>query len=138
VSSKVFVDDFKGETGLSNFVYGGDAQWLVSTHSGKLYSLSLSNDVAETDAEMMAEIGLRIDYIDYFAVRGSVVAISSFESDLEGVSITSPGSLVVAKMGDTAKQSQSLGAMIMQAIGSQGSALAAATPSIRRPCNVKR
>lgn len=138
VSSRVFVDDFKGEEGLSNFVYGGDSQWLVSTHSGKLYSLSLSNDVAETQMQMMAEIGSRIDYIDYFSVRGSLVAISSFESDHEGASIRSPGSLVVAKMGDSIKQSQSLGAMILQAIGSQGSALAAATPSIRRPCNVKR
>jgi hypothetical protein len=138
VSSQVYVDGFKDEVGLSNFVYGDGSQWLVSTHSGKLFSLGLSNDPAETQIQMLAEIGSRIDYIDYFAARGSVVAISSFESDKEGVNITSPGSLVVAKMGDTVKQSQSVGAMILQAVGSQGSALASATPSIRRPCNVKR
>lgn len=138
VSSQVFVDAFKDEIGLSNFVYGNDSQWLVSAHSGKLFSLGLSNDPAETDIQMLAEIGSRIDRIDYFGIRGSVVAISSFESDVEGVNITSPGSLVVARMGDPVNQGQSYGGIVLQALTSPVSTLAAATPSIRRPCNIKR
>jgi hypothetical protein len=142
ISSQVFVDGFKNEDGLSNFVYGDDSQWLVSTHSGKLFSLSLSNDPADTQIRMLAEIGSRIDYIEYFGTRGSVIAISSFESDEEGVSIKSPGSLVVARMGDLVSQSQSFSAMVLQGAGAHDSVLATAAPSIRkssirRPCNVK-
>ncbi|HVG20088.1 MAG TPA: hypothetical protein VNI02_13640, partial [Blastocatellia bacterium] len=138
VSSQVFVDGFKNEVGLSNFVYGDDSQWLVSTHSGQLFSLGLSNDPAEMQLQKVAEIGSRIQYIEYFGTRGSVIAISSFESDEEGISITSPGSVVVAKQGESVSQAQSLGAMFLQKVGSPGSVLASAIPSIRRPCNVRR
>lgn len=138
VSSHIFADGFRDAGGLSNFVYGNDSQWLVSTRSGKLFSLDLSNDPADAHIDMLAEIGSRIDYIEYFGTRGSVIAISSLESDEEGVSIKSPGSLIVAKKGDAGGQVQSFSAMVLRAIGSQGSALAVATPSIRRPCNIKR
>lgn len=138
VSSQVFVEGFKNEVGLSNFVYGDDSQWLVSTHSGKLFSLGLSSDPAEAQFQKVAEIGSRIDYIEYFGTRGSVIAISSFQSDEEGVDIASPGSLIVAKKGDVISQGQSFSAMFLETVGAHSSLLASATPSIRRPCNVKR
>jgi hypothetical protein len=136
VSSDLFIDDFNNEVGLSNFVYGNDSQWLVSTHSGKLYSVGLSDAATDNRVELLGEIGSRINYIDYFAGRDSVVAISSFELDEEGSRITSPGSLVVARMGATV--GQTLGAMVLRTLSSSGSILASATPSIRRPCNIKR
>jgi hypothetical protein len=138
VSSQVFVEGFKDERGLSNFVYGDDSQWLVSTHSGRLFSLALSGDPAEAQLQRLGEIGARIDYIEYFGNRASVIAISSFQSDEQGLDIASPGSLIVAKKGDAITQVQSFGAMFLETAGSPGSWLASATPSIRRPCNVKR
>ena len=136
VSGEVFVDDFSNEVGLSNFVYRNDSQWLVSTHSGKLFSVGLSEGAGEDGIQLLGELGSRIDYIDYFGDRGSVVAISSFEADEDGSRITSPGSLVVARMGDSI--GPAFGAMIMQALKSSGSVVASVAPSIRRPCNIKR
>jgi hypothetical protein len=134
-SGQVYVDDFKNEDGLSNFVYGRDSQWLVSTHTGKLFSVGLTDDSAENGVQRLAEIGQRIDHIDFFDTRGSVVAISSYEADADG-GITSPGALVVAKMGDYA--SQSLNARLFEALKSPSLVFGAVTPTIRRPCNVKR
>jgi hypothetical protein len=42
-SVRSFSDEFVGEGGLSNLV-SGDTQWLVSTYSGRLYSVTIPSD----------------------------------------------------------------------------------------------
>jgi hypothetical protein len=135
-STEVFADEFNNEVGLSNLAYGRGSQWLVSTHSGKLYALGLGGDSAETRIQKLGEIGSRIDRIDFSDTRGSVVAINSYESDKDGSQIIAPGSLVIAKMGDST--GQSFNARLLQALKSPGEVFGAVAPTIRRPCNVKR
>jgi hypothetical protein len=135
-SGQVYSEVFKNEDGLSNFVYGRDTQWLISTRTGKLFSVGLTDDSAENRIRLQAEIGPRIDRIDYVDTRGSVVAISSYEADVDGAGIAAPGSVVIAKMGDPV--SQSLNARFLEALKSPDLILGAVTPSIRRPCNIKR
>ncbi len=132
-SARTFSEEFKGEGGLTNFSSGQDSQWLISTYSGLLYSVSISSDLGDSSLGFIGLIGSRVDRIDYYADRSSIVAINSLTLGDDGVQVTSPGSLVVGKMSDFRSQSN----VVIQAVLPTASAVGRPTPSIRRPCNIK-
>ena len=126
-----FSGAFADEGGLSNTVSGQGSELLVSTYSGKLYSVSLPDDLAGSTLRFVTDIGSNVDQIDYYSDRNSIVAINSFTPDDGGFRMASRGSLVVARI------SQTNGALI-QALLPTASALIKSSPSIRRPCNIRR
>ncbi|HEY3134681.1 MAG TPA: hypothetical protein VGL29_01405 [Blastocatellia bacterium] len=133
VSATSFAQDFKDEGGLSNFVTAGNSQWLVSTYSGKLYWVGLAEDLKGSRLQLLGNIAPRVDRLDYYSDRTSVVAISAFTVNDDGMQIASPGSLVVGKLtgGQIEAPIQSF-LPTAQLFGARSS------PSIRRPCNIKR
>ena len=133
-SAHSFSEQFKGEGGLSNFVSGQDSQWLVSTYSGRLYSLDVPADLGKSELGFVGLIGSRVDRIDYYAERSSIVAINSLTLEDDGLRLASPGSLVVGKMSDVQGQSSA----VLQALLPTASVIGRPAPSIRRPCNIKR
>jgi hypothetical protein len=139
VSSNVFAEDFRAEEGLTNFVPAGDGQWMISTRSGKLYSVGIADDPQRASLELMTELGSRTDQIAFCAARSSVVAISSLAPDESGEQIASPGSLIIAKAGDVSIQA-ARGVSLFSTSGFQNVLAGKAAPgkSIRRPCNDKR
>jgi hypothetical protein len=134
-SVKVFTDDFDGEQGLSNFVSWQGSQWLISTYSGKLFSAALANDLQNATLEYLGPIGSRVERIDYYGDRDSIVAIQSFTLEDDGLGLSSPGAVVVGKVLEI--QSQPNGSVI-QALLPTASMLGKRVPAIRRPCNIKR
>ena len=70
---------------------------MISTHSGKLYSIGTADDPQKASLELMVQLGSRTDQIAFCSARSSVVAISSLASDESGEGIATPGSLIVAK-----------------------------------------
>ena len=133
-SVNTFAKDFKDEGGLANLVIGQDSQWLISTYSGKLYSIGMSDNLQDSKLRSIGSIGSRVDRFDYSVDRTSVVAISSFTLDEDGIRIASPGSLVFGKMSDLQSQPGSA----LQALLPTASVLGRSAPTIRRPCNIKR
>ena len=131
-SAKAFTDAFKDEGGLSNFVSDDNSQWLISTYSGNLYSVNLGDDLKDSKLGLIGPLGSNVDRIDYYSDRASLVAISSFTMDPDGIRMSTPGSLVVVKI------SQSSGDAILQALLPGAYALVKQAPSIRRPSNVRR
>jgi len=134
-STGSFTEGFAGEGGLSNFVFGQDSQWLISTYAGNLYSVDVADDVGTSRLGLIGAIGARVDRIDYYADRTSVVAISSFTLDDNGIRLVTPGSLLVRKLEPS---TQSVVGAILQAILPTASMIGRPAPSIRRPCNIKR
>ena len=132
-SISLFSDEFAGQGGLSNVVSGDDAQWLVSTYSGRLYSVGLPTDLKDASLEFMGLMGSRVDHIDYYADRSNVVAINSLELDADGLRLSSPGSIVVGKIS-TGIQSNA----VLQALLPTVSLAGRSAPFIRRPCNIRR
>jgi hypothetical protein len=141
VSSNVFIDAFADEQGLTNFSQTGDGQWMISTHSGNLYSVSIGVDPQQTNPELMTQLGPRTEQIAFCSARSSVVSISSFESDESGDQIIAPGSMFVAKMADLSSQTQTaasrFGTLSVSSSNSTGGKSGPST-SIRRPCNDKK
>jgi len=134
VSATSFTQDFKDEGGLSNFVTAGNSQWLVSTYSGKLYWVGLAEDLTGSRLQLLGTMAPRVDRIDYYSDRTSVVAISSFTVNDDGMQIASPGSLVVGKLNGG-----QIEAPIVQSLLPTASLFGGrSSPSIRRPCNIKR
>lgn len=134
-STNLFSQDFAGEGGISNFVSGPNAQWLISTYSGKLYSIGIATDLQKSLLQFLGPIGSRIDRVEYYANRTSVVAISSFTLEDNGLQVASPGSVVIGKMSNVQTQS---GNAILQALLPTASVLGRPSPGIRRPCNIRR
>ncbi|MGA9772385.1 MAG: hypothetical protein WBV94_25355 [Blastocatellia bacterium] len=135
-SSTVFADDFRSEEGLTNFAAGTEGQWMISTHSGKLYSVASSDDPQNANLELLVQLGTRTDQIAFCSARSSVVAISSLTSDESGEGIAAPGALIIAKSNDAGIQTSSA----MNLFTSQNLLASRIThgQSIRRPCNDKR
>jgi hypothetical protein len=133
-SAVSFAEDFKDEGGLANLAIGEDSQWLISTYSGKLYSIEVDGDLQDSELNLLGTIGSRVDRFAYYADRTSVVAISAFTLDEDGMRIASPGSLVFGKLSDLESQPGS----IVQALLPTASLLGKSTPTIRRPCNIRR
>jgi hypothetical protein len=133
-SAVSFAEDFKDEGGLANLAIGEDSQWLISTYSGKLYSIGVDGDLQDSELNLLGTIGSRVDRFAYYADRTSVVAISAFTLDEDGMRIASPGSLVFGKLSDLESQPGS----ILQALLPTASLLGKSTPTIRRPCNIRR
>ncbi|HKA21189.1 MAG TPA: hypothetical protein VKN18_23120 [Blastocatellia bacterium] len=131
-SVRTFSDEFAGEGGLSNLV-SGDAQWLVSTYSGRLYSVGIPTDLKDSSLELIGLMGSRVDRIDYYADRSDVVAINSLELDPDGLRLSSPGSLVVGRIS-TGIQANA----VLQALLPTVSLVGRPSPFIRRPCNIRR
>ena len=136
LSSNVFTEDFRAEEGLTNFASATEGQWMISTHSGKLYSIGTTDDPQRASLELMVQLGTRTDQIAFCSARSSVVAISSLASDESGEGIAAPGSLIVARPSDVSTQTAST----MNIFASQNLLASKITPrpSIRRPCNDKR
>ncbi len=134
-STNSFSQDFAGEGGISNFVSGPNSQWLISTYSGKLYSIGIASDLQNSQLQYLGPIGSRIDRVEYYANRTSVVAISSFTLEDNGLQVASPGSVVIGKMSNAQTES---GNAILQALLPTASVLGRPTPAIRRPCNIRR
>jgi hypothetical protein len=134
-SANSFSQDFAGEGGISNFVTGPNSQWLISTFSGKLYSVGIAPDLQNSQLQYLGPIGSRIDRVDYYANRTSVVAISSFALEDNGLQVASSGSVVIGKMSNAQTQS---GEAILQALLPTASVLGRPAPGIRRPCNIRR
>jgi hypothetical protein len=134
-STNSFSQDFAGEGGISNFATGPNSQWLISTYSGKLYSVGVASDLQNSQLQYLGPIGSRIDRVEYYADRTSVIAISSFTLDNSGLQVAESGSLVIGKMTGTQSQSSTA---VLQALLPTASVLGRPTPAIRRPCNLKR
>ena len=132
ISAGSFSKDFADDGGLSNLVIGQDSQWLISTYSGKLYSVGVAGDLQDSTLQIIGSLGSRVDRFDYFAARSSIVAISAFTLDENGMQIASPGSLVFGKLTDLQPES------VLQALLPTASMLGSSTPTIRRPCNIRR
>lgn len=135
-SSNVFVDPFREEDGLTNFASGAEGQWMISTHSGKLYSVNTGDDPQNANLALTAQLGSRTDQIAFCSARSSVVAISSLASDESGEAISSPGALIIAKSNDSNIQTGS--AMNLLSTKNLLASKFTTGPSIRRPCNDKR
>ena len=134
VSSSSFSEDFKGEGGLTNFVSGENSQWLISTYSGNLYSVDVASDLPDSTLTLAGQVGSRVERIDYYANRSTIVAINSFTLEGDGMRVASPGSIVVGRMSDP----NSLSGASLQALLPTASVFGRHAPSIRRPCNIKR
>ena len=126
-----FSDEFVGEGGLSNLITG-DTQWLVSTYSGRLYSVAIPSDLKDSSVGFMGLMGSRVDRIDYYADRANVVAINSLELDSDGIRLSSSGSLVVGILDPNQTNA------VLQALLPTVSLAGRPAPSIRRPCNTRR
>ncbi|HSE37277.1 MAG TPA: hypothetical protein VLG74_08250, partial [Blastocatellia bacterium] len=134
VSANSFRDSFDGDVGLSNLVNGEDSQWLISGYSGNLYAVDLASDLAESKLTVLGQVGSRVERIDYYANRSSVVAINSFTLEEDSMQVATPGSLVVGRMSNAGI----LSGVSLQALLPTASVLGRPAPSIRRPCNIKR
>jgi hypothetical protein len=134
ISSAIFSNEDGFEGGLTNTAATEDGQMLLAGHSGNLYTLALGENIAQAKLNKVGEIGSRIDRIDYYSSRASVVAINSYGTDGDDQLIATPGSVVIARIGTSSTQSQSILQMIMP----QFLAVAGRAPSIRRPCNIKK
>jgi hypothetical protein len=133
-SATSFIQDFKDEGGLSNFVSVQNSQWLISTYSGKLYWVGLAEDLKGSRLQLLGTIAPRVDRLDYYSDRTSIIAISSFTVNDDGMQISSPGSLVVGKISGGTIEAPVIQSLLPTAplFGGRSS------PSIRRPCNIKR
>ena len=134
VSASSFSEEFKGEGGLSNFVSGPNAQWLISTYAGNLYSVDVASDLPNSRLRLLGQIGSRVNRIDYYADRSNVVAINSFTLEEDGMGVESPGTLVVGRLSAAESQTSA----VLQALLPTASVLGRPAPSIRRPCNIRR
>jgi hypothetical protein len=134
VSASSFSEEFKSEGGLSNFVSGPSAQWLISSYAGNLYSVDVDNDLPNSKLRLLGQVGSRVNRIDYYADRSNVVAINSFTLEDDGMGVASPGMLVVGRLSSVENQSSA----VLQALLPAASVLGRPAPSIRRPCNIRR
>lgn len=131
-SVNIFTQEFDGEGGLSNFVSWQGSQWLMSTYSGKLFSVNIPNDLQDTNLQYLGPIGSRVERIDYYGDRDSIVAIESCTLEDDGLGLASPGSIVVGKVLDLENGT------VLQALLPTASMLGKRVPAIRRPCNIRR
>jgi hypothetical protein len=134
-SAVSFAQAFNDQGGLANLVIGQDSQWLISTYSGKLYSVEFGDELQASELQLLGRIGSSIDRVDYYADsnRTNVVAISAFTVDEDGVRIAAPGSLVYGRLSDVESS-----VSVIQALLPTASILGKSTPAIRRPCNIRR
>lgn len=134
VSANAFRDDFNGDSGLSNFVKGENAQWLISTYSGNLYSVDMNSDLPSSKLTLLGQVGSRVERIEYYPDRANIVAINSFAFEDDGMRVATPGAVVLGKLSNESILSQ----VSLQTFLPTASLLGMATPAIRRPCNIIR
>ena len=135
-SSNTYSGGFEETGGLSNFVLDQESRGLIATYDGKLFSVNLSGDVAQASLNLEGDIGSRVDQIQYNSARSTLAAINSVALDEETSQMTTPGSLIVAKLQSGANQASSTSLIQMFTLGKP--LLASVVTSIRRPCNVRR
>ena len=129
-----FSEAFKGEGGLTGSVNGESSQWLISTYSGRLYSVDISADLNDSVLGFVGLMGSKVDRIDYYPDRASVVAINSLTFEEDGWRVAAPGAVVLGRLTEVQGGSSS----VLQALLPTASLLAKPTASIRRPCNIRR
>lgn len=136
-SRKVFSTDFADQGGLLELLAWKDnGEWLTATYAGKLFSIDISGDFEELSPRLIGSIFPRIERLDYFASRESLVAIQSCAAGDDGLQITLPGSVAIGKV--VSSNGKSLLAGASQLILPGASSLVRRAPGIRRPCNIKR
>lgn len=136
VDRRVFVDEFAPDDGLSNLALGEDSSLLVATFAGNLLRLEAGDDLAQSKFAQLGQIGNRVDYLAYNSARSSVVAINSFDSTDEHLSIIEPGSVNIVKL-TSGETSLKAGSFFMSLLSS-GSGFSTSMTSIRRPIFVGR
>ncbi|HLG13777.1 MAG TPA: hypothetical protein VJH03_04515 [Blastocatellia bacterium] len=137
VREKVFDLEFKDEVALSNVVFDPDnSVLLLSTYTGRLYSIDLLPGVDAATEALLGEIGSRVESLSSNAGGSTIVAISSYDTNEEGVDITQPGSVVVVRLQSLTTPLASLPAPSIWSAAT--SMLLPMTPSIKRPCGAKR
>lgn len=130
-------EPFQDELGVSGLVLRESGDALLSTRTGKLFSIAVSDGVGEVSLELMGEMGSRLDYLTYNLAENKIVALNSFEMDEEEQRIAYPGALVIATKREGKKSLVALS--ISRIFAPSGlAALTGAMTSIRRPCNVGR
>ncbi|MEN3333687.1 MAG: hypothetical protein V7641_3052 [Blastocatellia bacterium] len=137
IASKVFVDEFRDEAGLTRLIDGQDSQWMLATHSGKVLALSTVDTIDATELNLLTLVGPRTGRIAYFTSRDSIVTISSFALDATQEQIGEAGALVVARRTANSAQSYSVTSAATVSAGHAASAQGP-RPSIRRPCNIDK
>lgn len=136
-SRKVFSTDFADQGGLLELLALKDnGEWLTATYAGKLFSIDMSGDFEELSPRLIGELSPRIERLDYFASRESLVAIQSCAAGDDGLQIALPGSVAIGKV--VSANGKSLLAGAAQLILPGASSLVRRAPGIRRPCNIKR
>jgi hypothetical protein len=133
-SSSVLSDAFIDDVSISGLVLQGVGRGLLSTFSGRVFSIELSEGSAEPGMENLGEIGSRVDYLSYNPARDNIVAISSREYLRDGVS--SPGALIVASRKENRSSPVTLS--INGLLSKASAPLGGVVTSIRRPCNLGR
>jgi hypothetical protein len=137
IASKVFIDEFRNEVGLTRIIDGPNAQWWLATHSGNVLALSTVDSIDATDLNLLTQVGPRTGRIAYFSSRDSLVAINSFAWDETQERIGESGALVVAR--PTASSAQSFGVASASTVtANYATAAQGPTLSIRRPCNISK
>jgi hypothetical protein len=97
VGQRIFDKVFGKENRISNLVAGQSGIGLVATHSGLLFALDTTGALDQTNVSLIGEIGSRIDFISYNAVRQNLAAVSSCQLE-EGSQGLVPGSLLFARV----------------------------------------
>jgi hypothetical protein len=137
VASKVFVDEFLEEDGLTRIVDGPDSQWCLATHSGKVLALSTVDAISAADLSLLTQVGPRTGRIAYFNSRDSLVAINSFAWDATQEQIGEAGALVVARPNAHSTQSFSV-ASALSVTSNRTTTAQGPVLSARRPCNISK
>jgi hypothetical protein len=133
ISSAAFSGELAKEPGLTGLTQRSGSEWLFASYSGKLYSLTIQDDITASTVVAQGELGSRVGRIDYEPARDSVVAINSLLMDDSGATIAAPGSVVVGRFVDSGAAS----ARFIQTFLPTGVLARSTVPSIRRPCNAK-
>jgi len=131
VDSAVINAPFADSQGLSNAVLSDSGLWFIADYTGSLFSLDLSSDLGDTKVEKIGDVGTRVERIDFFGSRDTVIAVNSFESDDSGF-VSSPGFVVFGRLFDPSAQFRKL--------QSRTAAASSYVPahSIRRPSNDRK
>jgi hypothetical protein len=134
VLSALFAEDLS----LSGLVIQEEGQSLVSTYTGRVFSIGYSEGSSDAQAELLGEIGSRVDYLTYNFEREKIVALSSAAQDQDenGETVQRPGGLVIATKREG--KNSPVGLSITQMLSPFSPTVGAAVPSIRRPCNIGR
>jgi hypothetical protein len=135
VQTTVLADLFSEETSITSLMIQESTEGILTTHSGRVFSIVFTKGIDDAEVEMLGEIGI----VDYSTIeQQKIVALSSAEEQDDGTGQLSfsPGSLVIASRKEGKNSSVALS--IAQALSHSSPPLAGVFRTIRRPCNLGR